>query len=204
MQSLLRGYDAVVQAHESALAPSFSNRRANTNRRATDMRLSRSAAAMQQARQEGRDALQKPLSRAKMSYDDPHWGQQSCQFFASVHALQQINDPALPRPMDLRMRCKQWQSANYALISSFLADTNEAAWQKRCRNYAWSGANCTNMQPGDEFTLVPKVLAIATLLRSNIRVCKPQRRVNKKRINQTSVFVPLPTLGSPWRRLCIS
>ena len=158
------------------------------------MRLSRSASAMQQARQEARDALQKPLSRGKIISDDPHWGQQSCQLFAAVHALQQINYPALPRPMDLRMRCKQWQSAKYALISSCLADANEAAWQKRCRNYAWPGANCTNMQPGDESTLVPKVLATATLLRSNIHVYKLQRRANKKRINQTTVFVPLPTL----------
>ena len=149
---------------------------------------------MQRSRQEARDAFPKPLSRAKIIYDDRHWGQQSCQFFAAVHALQQINDPALPRPMDLRMRCKQWQSANYALISSFLADTNEAAWQKRCRNYAWSGANYTNMQPGDEFTLVPKVLASATLMRCHIHVHKLQRRVNKQRIIQTTVFVSLPTL----------
>ena len=84
------------------------------NRCATDMRLSHSASAMQRARQEARDAFEKPLSRGKIIYEDPHWGQQSCQFFAAVHALQQINYPALPRPMDLRMRCKRWQCANFA------------------------------------------------------------------------------------------
>jgi invasion protein IalB len=60
-----------------------------------------------------------------------------------------------------------------------------------------------NMQPGDEFTLVPKVLAVATLLRCHIHVHKLQRRVNKKNVS----IKPLsPSLypHSPWWRLCIS
>jgi hypothetical protein len=87
-----------------------------------------------------------------------------------------------------------WRERTMMTARAYDGDPNEAAWQKRCRNYAWSGANCTNMQPGDEFTLVPKVLASATLMRCHIHVHKLQRRVNKKRINQTTVIVFLPTL----------